>query len=162
MAPVSFAQRDGFIWLDGTFVPWATAQTHVLTHALHYGSAVFEGERVYQGTVFKLKQHSSRLIRRGYSRTSQSECYPRRLRTNRGVAGPRGHGNCDTRVRHPHRDRVLVMAVVLDSREKNAGAAIGDRAVEAAGAQHSPDSQQSIRPLHDRIVSKGLCSAQRK
>jgi branched-chain amino acid aminotransferase len=63
MAPVSFAQRDGFIWLDGTFVPWATAQTHVLTHALHYGSAVFEGERVYQGTVFKLKQHSSRLIR---------------------------------------------------------------------------------------------------
>lgn len=63
MAPVSFAQRDGSIWLDGTFVPWATAQTHVLTHALHYGSAVFEGERVYQGTVFKLKQHSSRLIR---------------------------------------------------------------------------------------------------
>ena len=63
MIPASFAQRDGLIWLDGAFIPWATAQTHVLTHALHYGSSVFEGERVYRGAIFKLQQHTSRLIR---------------------------------------------------------------------------------------------------
>lgn len=63
MTAASFAQRDGYIWLDGALVPWASAHTHVLTHALHYGSAVFEGERVYRGAVFKLAQHTSRLIR---------------------------------------------------------------------------------------------------
>jgi branched-chain amino acid aminotransferase len=63
MSPASFAQRDGFIWLDGAFVPWANAHTHVLTHALHYGSAVFEGARVYRGAIFKLRQHTFRLAR---------------------------------------------------------------------------------------------------
>lgn len=63
MTSTSFAERSGYIWLDGEFVEWRSAQTHVLTHALHYGSAVFEGERVYQGTVFKLQLHTQRLIR---------------------------------------------------------------------------------------------------
>jgi branched-chain amino acid aminotransferase len=63
MMPPSFADRDGFIWFDGAFVPWRGAHTHVLTHALHYGSAVFEGERVYQSAVFKLQLHTLRLIR---------------------------------------------------------------------------------------------------
>ena len=63
MSQSSFAQRDGFIWLDGAFVPWASAHTHVLTHALHYGSAVFEGTRVYRGAAFKLREHTSRLAR---------------------------------------------------------------------------------------------------
>ena len=63
MSPASFAQRDGFIWLDGAFVPWANAHTHVLTHALHYGSAVFEGARVYRGAIFKLRKHTFRLAR---------------------------------------------------------------------------------------------------
>jgi branched-chain amino acid aminotransferase len=55
------ADRDGFIWLDGKLVPWRQATTHVLTHALHYGSAVFEGERIYDGRVFRLAAHSARL-----------------------------------------------------------------------------------------------------
>jgi len=55
--------RDGFIWLDGKLVPWRDGRMHVLTHALHYGSAVFEGERIYDGRVFRLSAHSARLIR---------------------------------------------------------------------------------------------------
>ena len=59
---LSMADRDGFIWLDGRLIEWRAAQTHVLTHALHYGSAVFEGERIYEGRVFRLAAHSARLI----------------------------------------------------------------------------------------------------
>jgi branched-chain amino acid aminotransferase len=54
--------RDGVIWCDGRLLPWREAKAHVLTHALHYGSAVFEGERVYDGRVFRLAAHSARLI----------------------------------------------------------------------------------------------------
>jgi branched-chain amino acid aminotransferase len=56
-------ERDGVIWLDGQIVPWRDARTHVLSHALHYGSGVFEGERIYEGRVFRLAAHSARLIR---------------------------------------------------------------------------------------------------
>ena len=55
--------RDGVIWLDGKLVPWRDSRMHVLTHALHYGSAVFEGERIYDGRDFRLSAHSARLIR---------------------------------------------------------------------------------------------------
>ncbi len=57
-----FHDRDGFIWMDGQMVPWREANVHVLTHALHYGSAVFEGTRVYNGTAFKLREHDLRLV----------------------------------------------------------------------------------------------------
>lgn len=63
MAFVPFDDRDGWIWMDGDFVPWRDAKTHVLTHALHYGSSVFEGERMYDGEIFKLTEHSERLRR---------------------------------------------------------------------------------------------------
>lgn len=53
--------RDGVIWIDGELTPWREAKMHVLTHALHYGSAVFEGERIYEGRVFRLAAHSARL-----------------------------------------------------------------------------------------------------
>jgi len=58
----SFAKREGFIWLNGELHPWDTAKLHVLTHGLHYASAVFEGERVYNGKVFKLSEHTDRLF----------------------------------------------------------------------------------------------------
>src|SRR4030095_15920236 len=58
---LSMDDRDGFIWLDGKVVPWRDSRLHVLTHALHYGSAVFEGERIYDGRVFRLSAHSARL-----------------------------------------------------------------------------------------------------
>ena len=60
---VPFDDRDGWIWLDGKFVPWREASTHVLTHALHYGSSVFEGARIYEGEIFKLTEHTERLFR---------------------------------------------------------------------------------------------------
>lgn len=53
--------RDGEIWLDGQFVPWRDARLHVLAHGLHYGGGIFEGERVYDGQVFKLTEHTERL-----------------------------------------------------------------------------------------------------
>ncbi|MGF1473956.1 MAG: branched-chain amino acid aminotransferase [Geminicoccaceae bacterium] len=62
MALLPFDDRDGWIWLDGEMVPWREAKLHVLTHGLHYGSCVFEGERAYGGEVFKLSEHSQRLI----------------------------------------------------------------------------------------------------
>lgn len=58
----TYDDRDGFIWFDGELVDWRDARVHVLTHALHYASAVFEGQRAYGGRVFKLSDHSARLI----------------------------------------------------------------------------------------------------
>lgn len=60
--PAPYHDRDGFIWFDGKLVPWREAKVHVLTHALHYASAVFEGERSYGGEIFKLREHTERLI----------------------------------------------------------------------------------------------------
>ena len=57
-----FDDRDGKIWMDGHLVDWRDAQVHVLTHALHYASAVFEGERCYGGKIFKTREHAQRLI----------------------------------------------------------------------------------------------------
>jgi len=60
-----YDDRDGKIWIDGALVPWREANVHVLTHALHYASSVFEGQRAYSGEIFKLTQHSERLIKSG-------------------------------------------------------------------------------------------------
>ena len=60
MAGISFDQRDGWIWFNGEIVPWKEAKVHVLTHGLHYGSSVFEGERAYDGVIFKTTEHSIR------------------------------------------------------------------------------------------------------
>src|ERR1700704_1688980 len=64
--PLSMADRDGWIWHDGKLVPWRDATTHVLTHSLHYGLAVFEGVRAYKteiGTaIFRLKEHTDRMF----------------------------------------------------------------------------------------------------
>ena len=63
MSVLPFDDRDGFIWFDGKLVPWREARVHVLTHGLHYGSSVFEGERAYGGKIFKSREHSERLHR---------------------------------------------------------------------------------------------------
>jgi branched-chain amino acid aminotransferase len=61
MSIIPFDQREGSIWLDGRLVPWSQATLHVLSHGLHYGSSVFEGERAYGGVIFKSTEHSQRL-----------------------------------------------------------------------------------------------------
>lgn len=63
MATIPFDDRDGWIWYDGALVPWREARVHVLNHGLHYGSSVFEGVRVYNGKIFKLREHTERLLR---------------------------------------------------------------------------------------------------
>ncbi|MGE0240381.1 MAG: branched-chain amino acid aminotransferase [Parvibaculaceae bacterium] len=62
MSIVPFDQREGVIWMNGEFVPWKDAKIHVLSHGLHYGSGVFEGERAYGGEIFKLTEHTQRLF----------------------------------------------------------------------------------------------------
>ncbi len=57
----AYDDRDGKIWMDGRLIDWRDANVHVLTHALHYASAVFEGERAYNGRIFKSREHSERL-----------------------------------------------------------------------------------------------------
>ncbi len=59
---IPYDDRDGVIWLDGQMVDWRAAKIHVLSHALHYASAVFEGERAYEGRIFKLRPHTDRLF----------------------------------------------------------------------------------------------------
>jgi branched-chain amino acid aminotransferase len=61
MAATPFHDRDGWVWMDGAFVPQREAKVHVLTHAMHYASSVFEGERAYGGAIFKSREHSQRL-----------------------------------------------------------------------------------------------------
>ncbi|MBN2630958.1 MAG: branched-chain amino acid aminotransferase [Rhodobacteraceae bacterium] len=60
-----YDDRDGFIWMDGKLVDWRDANVHILTHAMHYASAVFEGERCYNGKIFKSREHSERLRKSG-------------------------------------------------------------------------------------------------
>ena len=60
-----FDDRDGVIWYDGKLMPWRDAKLHVLSHGLHYGSCVFEGERSYAGRIFKMEEHHDRLLASG-------------------------------------------------------------------------------------------------
>lgn len=60
MSIIPFDERDGTIWINGKMVPWQDAKIHVLSHGLHYASSVFEGERMYNGTIFKSREHSER------------------------------------------------------------------------------------------------------
>lgn len=62
MAGAPFDQLSGDIWYDGEFVPWSDAKLHILSHGLHYGSSVFEGERAYGGRIFKSEEHTARLL----------------------------------------------------------------------------------------------------
>ena len=59
----AYDDRDGQIWMDGQMVNWRDANVHILTHAMHYASSVFEGERAYSGKIFKSREHSERLRR---------------------------------------------------------------------------------------------------
>ena len=59
----SFDNREGWIWMNGSFVPWKEATSHVINQGLHYASAVFEGERAYNGKIFKSKEHTERLFK---------------------------------------------------------------------------------------------------
>ena len=59
---IPYDKREGKIWYNNQLVEWADAKIHILNHGLHYASCVFEGERVYEGSIFKLEEHTSRLF----------------------------------------------------------------------------------------------------
>ena len=59
----SFDNREGWIWMNGSFIPWKEATTHIISQGLHYASSVFEGERAYNGKIFKSKEHTDRLFK---------------------------------------------------------------------------------------------------
>ncbi len=59
----SFENREGWIWMNGDFIPWENATTHIISQGLHYASAVFEGERAYQGKIFKSEEHTKRFFK---------------------------------------------------------------------------------------------------
>jgi branched-chain amino acid aminotransferase len=61
----AYDDRDGWIWMDGKLVEWRQANVHILTHAMHYASSVFEGERAYNGKIFESRRHSERLLASG-------------------------------------------------------------------------------------------------
>ena len=60
---ISFANRDGFIWFNGSYKKWTDSNIHILNHGLHYASCVFEGIRVYETKIFKLDEHIHRLVK---------------------------------------------------------------------------------------------------
>ena len=62
MESIPFDKRSGKIWYNGKETDWSNATVHVLNHGLHYASCVFEGERVYEGKIFKLEEHTERLF----------------------------------------------------------------------------------------------------
>ena len=93
MAVQPFDNRHGVIWMNGEYVPWADAKVHVLTHGLHYASAVFEGERAYGGVIFKLDEHTQRLHEFGAASRLRDPLVGRG--DQRGLPGPaRPPGSC--------------------------------------------------------------------
>ena len=62
MSIIPFDDRDGYIWMNGEVLPWRDTKTHVISHGLHYASLVFEGERAYNGKIFKSLEHTNRLF----------------------------------------------------------------------------------------------------
>jgi branched-chain amino acid aminotransferase len=98
-APLSMADRDGQIWYDGKLVPWRSATTHVLTHSLHYGLAVFEGVRAYKtaiGTaIYRLKEHTDRLFNSAHIYMMKIPFTRERLmEAQREVVRANGHEAC--------------------------------------------------------------------
>ena len=166
MALVPFDDRDGWIWWDGALVPWRDAKLHVLTHGLHYASAVFEGERAYAGNIFRLREHTERLInsarilgfeipytrradRRGVQRGAGGErpdrclCAADRL-ARLGDAGGGGAAHED-----PSGDRRLAVAELF-RRRPDGGHPHGMAEWSARRRETAPTAVEGDRPLHDR------------
>ena len=138
MMTTSFDDRDGMIWYDGEMVPWRDAKLHVLSHALHYASSVFEGERVYSGQIFESRAHTERLHKSArlmdfeipYSvdeiETAKQAVmtrvgFARRLHSPGGLARQRDDGRLGPRQRHPFGHRRLGLAVLFRRRGQDEG-----------------------------------------
>ena len=166
MSIVPFDDRDGFIWYDGQLVPWREAKLHVLTHALHYASCVFEGERVYGGSVFQLDEHNERLINSarilGFEvpaawtsstaatqRGHRLKQHRRRLCPADRLARRRADGRRGAGDQNPPGDRGLGMAGLFLARGARQGHPHEMGEMGAPGAAYRADPGQGGRALHD-------------
>ena len=174
---VPYDDRDGWIWLDGVMTPWRESRIHVLTHSLHYGSCVFEGERAYEGKVFRSTDHSKRLHKSaelvGYkcpvpvseldqiklevmARNGLSDCYVRafswRGSEMMGVSAQQASIRTCVAVWH--------WGNYFGQEQGHPRHHVG---LEEAIARHDPVGGESSRPLHDlhhveaQGGSRGLC-----
>ena len=166
MELVPFDDRDGWIWWDGALVPWRDAKLHVLTHGLHYASAVFEGERAYAGNIFRLRDHTDRLINSGrilgfeipFSAEQIDAACDAVLAANgltdayvRPIAWRGSEMLAVAAQAHedPPGDRGLAVAELF-RRRSDGGHPDGDGGVEAALAGDRADRVEGDRALHDR------------
>ena len=160
-----YHDRDGFIWFDGKLVPWRDANLHVLSHALHYASAVFEGERAYGGEIFELTQHSQRLYGRqdprlhhplqrrrdrpGLPRHHQGQQARRLLRAPDRLARQRADGRLRAGDQDPSGRRRLGLGLLLSHGAAPQGHSADDRPVPPPRSRDRAGQDQGRRALHD-------------
>ncbi len=161
-----FDDRDGWIWWDGALLPWRDAKLHVLSHGLHYASAVFEGERCYDGNVFRLRDHTDRLIASGRMlgfeipfTAEQIDAACKEVLAANNLTGAyvrpiawRGSEMLAVSAQHtsyPSGDRRLAVAELF-RRPADGRHPPGDGRLEAALAGDRADPGEGDRPLHDR------------
>ena len=87
----SFEDRDGWIWMNGNFIPWKNATSHIVSQGLHYASAVFEGERAYNGKIFKSEEHTKRFFK-SHPKRFLNQCLGLREKMEE-------HSICSTKIR---------------------------------------------------------------
>ena len=175
MELVPFDDRDGWIWWDGALVPWRDAKLHVLTHGLHYASAAFEGERAYAGNIFRLREHTERLVNSArilgfeipYSPEQIDAASNQVLAANRltdGVCAPdrlawqRNAGGGGTAHQNSPGDRRLALAHLLRCRSDGRHSH-GHGGVEATVTRDGANRGEGDRPLHDRHAGEASCRA---
>ena len=161
-----YHDRDGFIWYDGKLVPWREANLHVLSHGLHYASAVFEGERAYGGVIFELTQHSQRLsegaktmdftipysvaeIDQACRDADQGQQAHRLLRAAHRLARQRDDGRLGAVDQDPSGHRRLGLGLLLPHGAAPQGHPHDHRPVSPARPRHGARQDQGRRPLHD-------------
>jgi branched-subunit amino acid aminotransferase/4-amino-4-deoxychorismate lyase len=166
MAIIPFDDRDGVIWMDGKVIPWRDAKIHVLSHGLHYGSCVFEGERAYDGVIFKSTEHSVRFRKSAelmdfeipYSVEELNAAKDEVVRLSGGgdqyvrPVAFRGSEMMAVSAQNsddPCRDRLLALAVLFQPGGKAQGHPSRHLALEAPRARYRAGACQGRRPLHD-------------
>ena len=174
----TFDDRDGWIWFDGELVEWRDAKVHVLTHALHYASSVFEGQRAYNGKIFKLREHRNGCIKA--RSCSASSCRGRADEIDAACEEVlKANGFMDAYMRP-----VAWRGIGIDGRRSGQDeAASGDRcvamgkyfergarqdrrparhcAVAASGALHRADGIEGGRTVHDLHSFEAACGKPR-
>ncbi len=174
----TFDDRDGWIWFDGELVEWRNAKVHVLTHALHYASSVFEGQRAYNGKIFKLREHTERLHKSaqllGFEvpwAADEIDAACEEVLTANGFTDaymrPLAWRGCGVDGRRSgedeaaSRDRCVAMGKVFRRGARQDRRSARHCAVAASGALHRADGIQGFRTVHDLYSFEAACGEPR-